>query len=152
MYIYILILILIITIIYETIFFKKLSSAWKNKEIAFSKLNVILKSRWDLVPEIISDARKLELKNINIIEELILLKNKKFENMTDMQKIKIDDKINIKIMSLSDNEKLRSKISTFIGDEKTLKELKLEYKKYLNNYQELYDRHKNNIILKIVKR
>ena len=60
---------------------------------AYSTMDIYLKKRWDLVPNIVEIVKKYDKYEKETLEEIVKLRNGSYENMNDSMKIDINDKI-----------------------------------------------------------
>lgn len=103
--IYIFIGIIALLVIYVLITFNGLIRIKNKVNEAFSTMDVYLKKRWDLIPNIVETVKGYAKHEKSTLEEVIKLRNSNYDNMSNEQKIKTNEKISkgiTKIMALSE--------------------------------------------------
>ena len=74
-------------------------------EEAFATMDVYLKKRWDLIPNIVETVKGYAKHEKETLEEVIKLRNGTYDNMSDDEKIKANEKLSSgisKIMALAE--------------------------------------------------
>lgn len=104
MLIYIIIAVIVFSIIYALIYnsFVKLDN--KVKE-AFSTMDVYLKKRWDLIPNIVETVKSYAKHEKDTLKEVVELRNSAYDKMSDEEKIKTNEQLSSdigKIMVLAE--------------------------------------------------
>lgn len=104
MLIYIIIAVIVFSIIYALIYnsFVKLDN--KVKE-AFSTMDVYLKKRWDLIPNIVETVKSYAKHEKDTLKEVVELRNSVYDKMSDEEKIKTNEQLSSdigKIMVLAE--------------------------------------------------
>ncbi len=104
MLIYIIIAVIVFSIIYASIYnsFVKLDN--KVKE-AFSTMDVYLKKRWDLIPNIVETVKSYATYEKDTLKEVVELRNSAYDKMSDEEKIKTNEQLSngiSKIMVLAE--------------------------------------------------
>ena len=104
MLIYIIIAVIVFSIIYASIYnsFVKLDN--KVKE-AFSTMDVYLKKRWDLIPNIVETVKSYAPYEKDTLKEVVELRNSAYDKMSDEEKIKTNEQLSngiSKIMVLAE--------------------------------------------------
>ncbi len=104
MLIYIIIAIIVFSIIYAFIYnsFVKLDN--KVKE-AFSTMDVYLKKRWDLIPNIVETVKSYATYEKDTLKDVVELRNSAYDKMSDEEKIKTNEQLSSdigKIMVLAE--------------------------------------------------
>ena len=104
MLIYIIIAVIVLSIIYASIYnsFVKLDN--KVKE-AFSTMDVYLKKRWDLIPNIVETVKSYATYEKDTLKEVVELRNSAYDKMSDEEKIKTNEQLSngiSKIMVLAE--------------------------------------------------
>lgn len=105
MWIYIIIIIVILISIYILTLYNSFIKLNNKVKEAFSTMDVYLKKRWDLIPNIAETVKGYTQHEKNTLKEIIELRNTIYDNMTDNEKIKTNEQIsnNInKIMILAE--------------------------------------------------
>ena len=106
MWIYIIIVIVILIIIYTFILYNNFIKLNNDVKEAFSTMDVYLKKRWDLIPNIIETVKAYIKHEKDTLKEIIELRNNIYDKMTNEEKIKTNEQIsnNVgKIIALSEN-------------------------------------------------
>lgn len=114
---------LVIILIYILLLFNSLIKLNNNVEEAFSTMDVYLKKRWDLIPNIVETIKSYSKYEKTVFKDIVELRNKSYENMTYEDKIKL-------------NEKLSKNINTFIILSEEYPKLKSN-ESYINLIKEL---------------
>ena len=106
MWIYIIIVIVILIIIYTFILYNNFIKLNNDVKEAFSTMDVYLKKRWDLIPNIIETVKAYTKYEKDTLKEIIELRNNIYDKMTNDEKIKTNEQLsnNVgKIIALSEN-------------------------------------------------
>ena len=106
MWIYIIIAIVIIIAIYTFSLYNSFIKLNNKVDEAFSTMDVYLKKRWDLIPNIIETVKGYEKHENNTLKEIVTLRNSTYDNMSNDEKIKTNEKLSKginKIMALAEN-------------------------------------------------
>lgn len=105
MWTYIIIAIIIILLIAILLIYNNLVKANNRVKEAFSTMDVYLKKRWNLIPNIVETVKGYAKHEKNTLEKIIELRNSTYDNMSDDDKIKTNSKISeaiSKIMILAE--------------------------------------------------
>ena len=106
MWIYIIIAIIVLIIIYAFALYNSFVKLNNKVKEAFSTMDVYLKKRWDLIPNIIETVKAYTKHEKDTLKEIIELRNNIYDKMTNDEKIKANEQIsnNVgKIIALSEN-------------------------------------------------
>ena len=106
MWIYIIIAIVIIITIYTFSLYNSFIKLNNKVDEAFSTMDVYLKKRWDLIPNIVETVKGYEKHENNTLKEIITLRNSTYDNMSNDEKIKTNKELSKginKIMALAEN-------------------------------------------------
>ena len=106
MWIYIVIGVVVIILIYFFITYNKFIGLKNNVEEAFSTMDVYLKKRWDLIPNIVETVKGYANHEKDTLNEIIKLRNNAYDEMTTSDKFKTNHKVTQdinKIMLLAEN-------------------------------------------------
>ncbi len=129
MYIYIIIAILILIVIYALSLYNTFIRLSNRIKEAFSTMDVYLKKRWDLIPNLVETVKGYAKHEKDTLKEVVELRNISYEKMSDEEKIKTNEQLSnniTKIMVLaedypelkaSDNFKDLNKQLTKVEDE-----------------------------------
>ena len=93
MWMYILIGVIVILLIYFLITYNQFVSLKNNVEEAFSTMDVYLKKRWDLIPNIVETVKGYASHEKDTLNEIIKLRNNTYDNMTTSDKLKTNHKV-----------------------------------------------------------
>ena len=103
MWIYIIIGIVVLLIIYIIALYNSFVQLNNKVDEAFSTMDVYLKKRWDLIPNIVETVKGYAKHEKETLEKVISLRNSAYENMSDEEKIKANEQLTSginKIMAL----------------------------------------------------
>ena len=106
MTLYIIIGLIIILLVYVLVTYNELIKTNNLVKEAFSTMDVYLKKRWDLIPNIIETVKAYTKHEKDTLKEIIELRNNIYDKMTNDEKIKTNEQIsnNVgKIIALSEN-------------------------------------------------
>lgn len=105
MWIYIIIAIIILIIIYAFTLYNSFVKLNSRVQEAFSTMDVYLKKRWDLIPNIVETVKGYAKHEKDILKEVIELRSSTYDKMSDTQKIKTNEQVSSgidKIMALAE--------------------------------------------------
>lgn len=105
MWIYIIIAIIVIIVIYAFTLYNSLVKLNNKVKEAFSTMDVYLKKRWDLIPNIVETVKGYAEHEKETIKEIVNLRNSAYNNMSDDDKIKTNEKLSTginKMMALAE--------------------------------------------------
>lgn len=152
-------IVLILIVIVAIIVFLTLPKILYAKEeyrAAYIELDDVLKNRWNHVPKFIEVMKVYVVDNPKLLEEIILLRNTKFENMKFSKKIETDREIYNRMVEMSlkcknyidigNDAKLTSVIETMekLGNDLIIK--KSSYNEVVEKINQLVTRFPSNII------
>ena len=100
MWIYIFIVIVIIPLIYVLITYNSFVKLNNRVEEAFSTMDVYLKKRWDLIPNIVETVKGYAKHEKNTLEEVIKLRNSSYDKMLTNDKVEVNNKLSQGISKL----------------------------------------------------
>ena len=103
---YILILVIILFLIYIFITYNKFVSLDNKVKEAFSTMDVYLKKRWDLIPNIVDTVKGYADHEKETLENVVSLRSGVYDNMSYEDKLKTNEKLNesiSKMMILSES-------------------------------------------------
>ena len=106
MELYIIIGCVLLLIIYIFITYNGLVKLNNKVKEAFATMDVYLKKRWDLIPNIVETVKGYAKHEKDTLKEVIELRNLVYDSMSDDEKITTNNKINSdisKIMALAEN-------------------------------------------------
>ena len=105
MWIYIIIAIIVLIIIYAFALYNNFVKLNNKVKEAFSTMDVYLKKRWDLIPNIVETVKGYAKHEKDTLEEVVELRNSTYDKMSDDEKIKTNEQLSSgisKIMVLAE--------------------------------------------------
>lgn len=93
MWIYIIIVIIVLIIIYAFALYNSLIKLNNKVKEAFSTMDVYLKKRWDLIPNIVETVKGYAKHEKETLKEVIELRNSVYDKMSDDEKIKTNEQL-----------------------------------------------------------
>ena len=105
MWIYIIIAIIVLIIIYALTVYNSLVKLNNKVKEAFSTMDVYLKKRWDLIPNIVETVKGYASHEQETLKEIVALRNSAYDTMTDEEKNKTNTELSNginKIMALAE--------------------------------------------------
>lgn len=105
MWLYILIAVIVIILIAFFVSYNNFVRENNKVKEAFATMDVYLKKRWDLIPNIIETVKGYAKHEKNTLTEVIKMRNSAYDNMSDDEKIKANEKLSSgisKIMALAE--------------------------------------------------
>ena len=100
MWIYIVIAIVVLILIYVLVSYNSLIKIKNKVEEAFSTMDVYLKKRWDLIPNIIETVKGYAKHENETLKEVINLRNTAYEKMNNNDKVELNNKLSQSINNL----------------------------------------------------
>lgn len=105
MWIYIIIAIIALIIIYAFALYNSFVKLNNKVKEAFSTMDVYLKKRWDLIPNIVETVKGYAKHEKDTLKEVVELRNSAYDKMSDGEKIKTNEQLSSgisKIMALAE--------------------------------------------------
>ncbi len=105
MWLYIIIAIVVVLLIAFLVAYNGFVKENNKVKEAFATMDVYLKKRWDLIPNIVETVKGYAKHEKETLEEVIKLRNGTYDNMSDDEKIKANEKLSSgisKIMALAE--------------------------------------------------
>ncbi len=105
MWIYIVIVIIVLIIIYTLVLFNSFVSLNNKVKEAFSTMDVYLKKRWDLVPNLVEVVKSYAKHEKETLKEVVSLRGNVYDDMSNDEKINTNIKLSrgiSKIMALAE--------------------------------------------------
>ncbi len=105
MWIYIIITIIVLIVIYALAIYNSFVQLNNKVKEAFSTMDVYLKKRWDLIPNIVETVKGYAKHEKTTLKEVVELRNSAYEKMSDQEKIKTNEQLSSginKIMALAE--------------------------------------------------
>lgn len=106
MWIYIIIAIIVIIVIYVLVTYNNFIKLKNMVQEAFSTMDVYLKKRWDLIPNLIETVKGYVKHEENTLKEIVDLRGSSYDSMSDDEKVKANQTISKdinKIMLVAEN-------------------------------------------------
>ena len=94
MWIYVIIAVIIIIVIYAIVLFNSFASLDNKVKEAFSTMDIYLKKRWDLVPNLVEVVKAYAKHEKDTLEEITKLRSNIYDDMSNDEKIKTNIKLN----------------------------------------------------------
>ncbi len=93
MWIYIVIILIVIIVLYTLITYNNFIKLKNMTKEAFSTMDVYLKKRWDLIPNIVETVKGYAKHEENTLKEIVELRNNSYDSMTDDEKVQANQRI-----------------------------------------------------------
>lgn len=158
---YIIIGLIAIILIYILITVNRLTKAKNKVEEGFSTMDVYLKMRWDLIPNLIETIKGYSIHEKKTLEEVIRLRNTTYDNMDEKKKLNTDDALNIripKLLAVSESYPELKANDSYQSLQTRLSEVEIDiansrknYNESIRLYNDLVEMFPSNIIAKIMK-
>ena len=106
MWIYIVVAIVVVILIYVFIVYNSLITLTNKVKEAFSTMDVYLKKRWDLIPNLVETVKGYAKHEKETLEKVISLRNHMYDTMSNEEKLQTNEELNSniqKIMFLAEN-------------------------------------------------
>ena len=105
MWIYVVLAIVVLLLIYVLIVYNNFVKLKNKVKEAFSTMDVYLKKRWDLIPNIVETVKAYSQYEKDALREVVELRNNTYDKMSDEDKIKTNEQLSSgiqKIMALAE--------------------------------------------------
>ena len=105
MWIYIIIAIIVLIVSYALAVYNRFVKLNNKVKEAFSTMDVYLKKRWDLIPNIVETVKGYAKHEKDTLKEVVELRNSTYDKMSDEEKIKTNEQLSSginKIMALAE--------------------------------------------------
>ena len=105
MWLYIVIAIIVLIVIYALVSYNSFVRLNNKVKEAFSTMDVYLKKRWDLIPNIVETVKGYTKHEKDTLKEIVELRNGAYDKMSDNEKIKTNEQLSngiSKIMALAE--------------------------------------------------
>ena len=106
MIIYIVVGVIVIILLYALVTYNNLVKLNNSLKEAFGTMDVYLKKRWDLIPNLVETVKGYASHEENTLKEVINLRNKAYDNMSSNEKIKTNQAVSKdinKLMIIAEN-------------------------------------------------
>ena len=97
MVIYVVLIIIVLVVIYALVLYNSFIKLNNKVEEAFSIMDVYLKKRWDLVPNLVRVVKGYDKYEKNTLEEVTKLRSSNYDNMSNDEKLKVNLKLSTDI-------------------------------------------------------
>ena len=94
MWIYVVVAVIIIIVIYAIVLFNSFANLDNKVKEAFSTMDIYLKKRWDLVPNLVEVVKSYAKYEKDTLEEITKLRSNIYDDMSNDEKIKTNIKLN----------------------------------------------------------
>ena len=159
---YVILAIVVILVLYFIIARNSLIGLDNNVEEAFSTMDVYLKKRWDLIPNLVECVKGYAEHEKNTLEEIVKLRNNVYDKMNSKEKVENVDKISSrasKLILLAEsypqlkaNENFMRLSEQLIQIENDIENSRKYYNGTVKNYNIAILKFPNNIAAKIFGR
>ena len=93
MWLYILIAIVVVLVLYVLSVYNTLVRLNNNVKEAFSTMDVYLKKRWDLIPNLVETVKGYAKHEKETLDDIIKLRNKTYDGMSSDDKVDVNNKL-----------------------------------------------------------
>ena len=100
MWIYIIVAIIVLILIYFGLTYNSLVKLNNTVKEAFSTMDVYLKKRWDLIPNIVETVKEYTKHENSALKEIVELRNGTYDSMSSDEKVDVNNKLSQKINKL----------------------------------------------------
>ena len=100
MWIYIIIAIIVLILIYFGVVYNSFVKLSNTVKEAFSTMDVYLKKRWDLIPNIVETVKEYAKHEKSTLKEIVELRNSTYDNMSTNEKVDVNNKLSQEINKL----------------------------------------------------
>lgn len=159
MWIYIVIAVVAIIVIYAISLYNSFVKLANRVEEAFSTMDVYLKKRWDLIPNIVETVKGYAKHEKETLKEIVDLRNGAYDQMSDEEKIKANQQLTKginKIIALAENypelkasENFRDLTNQLAKVEEDIANSRKYYNAVVRNYNDKVEMFPSNIFAKL---
>lgn len=159
MWLYIIIAIIVVFLILIFITYNKFVKLNNRVKEAFATMDVYLKKRWELIPNIVETVKGYAKHETTTLEEVINLRNSSYDNMSDNEKINTNVKLTSginRIMALAEaypelkaNENFKDLSDQLIRIEDEIANSRKYYNATVREFNNKVEMFPSNIIAKI---
>ena len=153
-----LVIVLLLIVIYILETYNKLVKAKNKKEEAFSTMDVYLKKRWDLIPNIVETVKGYAKHEKDTLKEIVAVRNGDYDNLSQDEKIKTNEQINrgvSRLMALAEsypdlkaNENFLSLQAELSGIEDEIAQSRKYYNAVVREFNDKVEMIPSNIVAK----
>lgn len=159
--IWIIVLVIVVLLIYVVSTYNKLVRLKNTVEEAFSTMDVYLKKRWDLIPNIVETVKGYAKHEKETLEGVIGLRNGAYDKMSPEEKIDANQELSrgiTKIMALAEsypdlkaNDNFKDLSSQLQKVEEDIANARKYYNAVVRNYNDKVEMFPSNIVANIFK-
>ena len=160
MWFYIIIAIIVLIIIYAFALYNSFVKLNNKVKEAFSTMDVYLKKRWDLIPNIVETVKGYAKHEKDTLKEVVELRNSAYDKMSDDEKIKTNEQLSSgisKIMALAEaypelkaNENFLQLSSDLTSVEDEIAQSRKYYNAVVRDYNNKVEMIPSNIVAKVL--
>lgn len=154
------IVILILLILYFLITYNKLVKNENKVKEAFATMDVYLKKRWDLIPNIVETVKGYAKHEKDTLKEIVNLRNNSYDGMTDDKKIEANNELSkgiTKLMALAEaypDLKANENFLSLSGELSSIEDEIAQSRKYYNavvrDYNNSVEMIPSNIVASVI--
>ena len=160
MWLYIIIAIVVVLLIAFLVAYNGFVKENNKVKEAFATMDVYLKKRWDLIPNIVETVKGYAKHEKETLEEVIKLRNGAYDNMSDDEKIKANEKLSSgisKIMALAEaypelkaNENFKDLSNQLVKVEDDIANSRKYYNATVRDFNNKVEMFPSNIVAKLL--
>ena len=145
MWLWILIAVIVVLVLWVLSTYNSLVGLRNTCKESFSTMDVYLKKRWDLIPNLVETVKGYAKHEKSTLEEVIALRNAPYESMSDDEKVKTNQKLSqgvTKIMALAEaypELKANENFKELSNDLRKIEEDIANSRKYYNGTVKIYN-------------
>lgn len=145
---YVFIGIVVIIILYVLITLNSLIKLNNDVKESFATMDVVLKKRWDLIPNLVEVVKAYAAHEKNTLTEVIALRNSSYDDLSDKEKLETNEKINKeinKIMALVEKYPELKANTNFLNLSQNLSDVEDELAKSRRYYNAIVRMYNNKV-------
>lgn len=160
MWLYIIIAIVVVLLIAFLVAYNGFVKENNKVKEAFATMDVYLKKRWDLIPNIVETVKGYAKHEKETLEEVIKLRNGAYDNMSDDEKIKANEKLSSgisKVMALAEaypklkaNENFKDLSNQLVKVEDEIANSRKYYNATVRDFNNRVEMFPSNIVAKLL--
>ncbi len=129
---YVFALIFLAIMLYIIITINSFKKAKNDVRVAYRKMDVYMKKKWDLIPTLIEIVKPYSKHQLTTLESVIRLRNTTYDNMSKEKKIKTIDELDYRARKLLSTSKDNSSLSEKENYKKLVHNLEMANKEILD--------------------
>jgi len=159
MWIYVIIAMIGVIVIYALALYNSFVKLNNKVKEAFSTMDVYLKKRWDLIPNIVETVKGYSKHEKDTLEEIVKLRNGAYDSMSEDEKMKTNEKLSSginKIMALAEaypelkaNENFKDLSNQLTKVEEDISNSRKYYNSVVRLFNNKVEMFPNNILAKV---